>query len=177
MQPSNSLRAAVPLPAENKEDPALERHSRKCKICSHPERDAIEEQFTHWVRPAAIARMFDLEWKSLYRYVHATGLISRRSSNMRSLLEGIMERGVEAQITADAMLRTVRAYCSCLTEDNRWVDPPTTVAFSMQRQEIPLTTPGSRAIPSGTAQILNSQPQQSPMSGCESEILIATADD
>ena len=114
--------------------------------------------------------MFDLEWKSLYRHAHATGLISRRSSNMRSLLEGIMERGVEAQITADAMLRTVRAYCSCLTEDNRWVDPPSAVTFSMQREPLqPATIPEPLTY--------TAPPQPAQIIDCESEILIAAADD
>jgi hypothetical protein len=26
----------------------LERHSRRCIICRHPEREAIEEEFVHW---------------------------------------------------------------------------------------------------------------------------------
>jgi len=30
---------------------ALERHSRRCIICHHPEREAIEEEFLHWRAP------------------------------------------------------------------------------------------------------------------------------
>jgi hypothetical protein len=32
---------------------ALERHSRKCIICHHPEREAIEEEFLHWRAPGS----------------------------------------------------------------------------------------------------------------------------
>jgi hypothetical protein len=29
----------------------LERHSRRCIICHHPEREAIEEEFVQWRAP------------------------------------------------------------------------------------------------------------------------------
>lgn len=126
--------ASIPSTTENKEDSALERHSRKCQVCRHPDREAIDEQFVHWVRPSAITRMYGLEWKSLYRHARAVNLVQQRSRNMRSILENVLEKGPEAPVTADAILRTVRAYCACLTDDNRWVDPPTPVVFTTQHQ-------------------------------------------
>jgi hypothetical protein len=35
--------------------PAKGRHERKCSICRHPDRDAIEEAFLHWQSPNEIA--------------------------------------------------------------------------------------------------------------------------
>ncbi len=169
-------------PSENKEDTALERHSRKCKICSHPDREAIEEQFIHWIRPVSIARIYGLEWKSLYRHVHALDLVTRRSRNMKSVLENILERGPEAEITADAVLRTVRAYCTCLTDDNRWIDPPTPVVFTTQHQLSPATAPQSipgvpgaeatieiPAAPPQSEQLMDYEPQVAVLVGSRSK--------
>jgi hypothetical protein len=56
-------------PAENKEYPcsssSTERHSRKCRICSHPKREDIEEQFTRWIRPTSIAEAYHLDGRVL----------------------------------------------------------------------------------------------------------------
>ena len=39
---------------------SLGRHKRNCSICSHPERDAIEQSFLHWHSPEEIATQFGL---------------------------------------------------------------------------------------------------------------------
>jgi hypothetical protein len=124
-----ALRSQAPLnriPAENKEDPAklpaIERHSRKCQVCSHPNREAIEKAFVHWRRPTLISQLNNLSGDSLYRHARAFNLFARRRSNVRSLLENIMERGIETEITGDTMLRAVRSYVS-LSDDNRWTEP------------------------------------------------------
>lgn len=119
---------------ENKEDSdsPLERHSRKCQVCCHPDRQAIEELFAHWVRPAGIARLYDIEWRALYRHAHALDLFRQRRGNMRSIMENILERGAEAPITADAILRTYRAYTS-LADDGKWTEPPKHIIFSSQK--------------------------------------------
>jgi hypothetical protein len=47
---------------------ALERHSRKCIICHHPEREAIEEEFLHWRAPWKLAEDYNLaDYRTLYR--------------------------------------------------------------------------------------------------------------
>ncbi len=131
-----NLRSQAPLnqrPAENKEDPAklsaVERHSRKCQVCSHPDREAIEKAFIHWRKPKLISRFHRLSGGSLYRHARALNLFARRKANVRSLLENIMERGVETEITGDTMLRTIRAYV-CLSDDNQWIEPTSNVVFS-----------------------------------------------
>ena len=81
--------------------PSIERHSRKCAICTHPDRQAIDEAFLHrsrrdrtrgWARVWAddsaqqnvdsaqrnivqIVKAYNLpSLSSLYRHAHATGL-------------------------------------------------------------------------------------------------------
>jgi hypothetical protein len=121
-------------------DSPLDRHSRKCQVCRHPERQAIEEQFSHWLRPSNIARLYDLDWRALYRHAHAVGLFDQRRHNMRSIMENILERGAEAPVTADALLRTYRAYTT-LGDDGKWVEPAKHVVFSTQRFEAPQPEP------------------------------------
>ena len=134
-----ALRSQAPLNrilTENTEDPAklpdIERHSRKCQVCTHPNREAIEKAFVHWRRPTLISQINKLSGDSLYRHARAFNLFARRRSNVRSLLENIMERGIETEITGDTMLRAIRSYV-CLSDDNRWVEPTSNVVFQTNR--------------------------------------------
>ena len=55
--------------------PSTERHSRKCAICTHPDRQAIEEAFLQQSPNHNIVKDYNLpSLSSLYRHAHATGL-------------------------------------------------------------------------------------------------------
>ena len=107
---------AEPTPATAEPD---SRHSRKCQICEHPDRSEIEEEFRNWIRPSAIARHYSVPLRALYRHLKGTGLAAQRRANLQVVLDRILERGAEAPITGDMI---IRAQC-CLTGDNRWVEP------------------------------------------------------
>jgi hypothetical protein len=109
----------------NSEVPELSRHHRKCSVCRHPERDAIEEAFLHWQSPNQIAIEHDLPNEaSVYRHAHATGLFDRRDNNLRFALGNFIERVSEIQIvTPDAIVRAVRAYTR-VSKTGEWVEPP-----------------------------------------------------
>ena len=111
--------------------PDLNRHQRKCEICNHPDRDAIEEEFVHWHQPYAISSRYNVSKQSIYRHAHATGLIVQRRENTRSILERILEQaaGTATRITGQTVINALRAY-TCLTDDGRWVEPPSRVVFS-----------------------------------------------
>jgi hypothetical protein len=99
------------------------RHSRRCTVCKHPDRAAIEEAFLNWRSAAEIVEEYGIAHHSaLYRHAHSTGLFDRRRGHIRSALEFIIERASEVEPTAGAIISAVRAYC-CLTEDGRWVEP------------------------------------------------------
>ena len=117
--------------AENKED-ALKRHRRKCKICRHPGRDDIEQDYRDWAKPAEIAREYDIDDRSLYRHLKAVGLIDSRRSNLQIILERIIERGPEKPVSGDTIIRAVRAH-ACLTDDNKWVEPVRRVIYIHQQ--------------------------------------------
>lgn len=111
------------------QESSLERHQRKCVICAHPDRDAIEELFLHWHSPRSTAFDFGVPVRALYSHAHATGLYLCRQDNLRAVLDRILERADRATVSADSVIRAVRAY-TCLTSDNKWVEPPSRVIFS-----------------------------------------------
>ncbi len=121
--PASSMNSAT-------HSPSLERHRRKCTVCKHAERDAIEEAFLHWISPEFITKEFELpDWSTLYRHAHATGLFAQRRRNVRFALENVIERSVEVEITAAGLVRAIRAYAS-LTDSGEWVEPASRVIVS-----------------------------------------------
>jgi hypothetical protein len=62
--------------------PSIKRHSRKCAVCTHPDRQAIDEAFLHQSRTHDIVKDYKLpSLSSLYRHAQATGLWPSRNSN------------------------------------------------------------------------------------------------
>jgi|SRR5690348_4940365 len=112
----------------------LKRHSRKCQVCHHPDRDAIEGAFVMWRRPRGIAQVYRLTGDSLYRHAVAFDLYARRRNNLRAVLDNIMERGIETEITGETILGAVKAY-TCLDDNNRWIEPTSSVVFSTKPAE------------------------------------------
>lgn len=108
------------------------RHERRCSICNHQDRDAIEEAFLDWRRPGDIRFEFNLASRTaIYRHAHALGLFEQRARAMRHVLEKIMEESTRRDPSADAMIRAVRAY-SCLDETGRWIEPPRRLIISRE---------------------------------------------
>src|SRR5208282_53271 len=62
--------------------PNLARHARKCVICSHRDREDIEDDFIDWRRPDEIARNYQISQASIYRHARATGLFPRRKREL-----------------------------------------------------------------------------------------------
>jgi hypothetical protein len=110
---------------------ALNRHERKCLVCNHPEREAIEDEYLRWLHPHAIAVRYDLRERSIYIHANATGLRARRAQNRRSVLELILQKTEGARVTGETIIHALRAY-SCLDDDGHWREPETRVVFSYQ---------------------------------------------
>jgi hypothetical protein len=116
--------------------PDPHRHRRKCSVCKHPEREAIEDEFLEWRSPQAIGAHYGIHKNSIYCHAHAMGLFVRRRGNMRSALEILIEQAEYARITGQTIINALRAY-SCLQDDGRWVEPPTHVIYSVERSVHP----------------------------------------
>ena len=108
----------------------LERHSRRCIICHHPEREAIEEEFVHWRAPWKLSQDYKLaDYRTVYRHARAAGLLLQRRERLHSALDAFVESVDDVTFTGDTILRAMRAY-SCIDSHGRWTEIPTQVQFS-----------------------------------------------
>jgi|GEM_PF-2338540 len=120
---------------------ALERHSRKCIICHHPEREAIEEEFLHWRAPWKLAEDYNLaDYRTIYRHARAASLLLQRRENLHSGLDAFVEAVDDVKFTGDTILRAMRAY-SCIDRHGRWTEIPTRVSISTFRDPGPAPSP------------------------------------
>ena len=119
----------------------LERHSRRCIICHHPEREAIEEEFVHWRAPWKLAQDYKLtdyrtDYRTVYRHARAAGLLLQRRERLHSALDAFVESVDDVTFTGDTILRAMRAY-SCIDSHGRWTEIPTQVQFSTSNDAHP----------------------------------------
>jgi hypothetical protein len=103
------------------------RHSLRCVICAHPDRDAIEGDFVRWRSPVKIAEDYQIaDRSSIYRHAHATGLFARRQQEVARVMEQYLELVDHSSATQfDTVTRAVRVYAH-LGDDGRWFEPPRT---------------------------------------------------
>ncbi len=129
--------------AKRRNRPAVARHTRKCNVCQHPEREAIEHGFLCWRSPDALAKEYGIaDHSSIYRHVHATGIFARRRANLRMVLEPLLERAESVKVTANAVISAARLYAT-INDDGQWIKPPTRRVVIV-RHEPPLPSkPGS----------------------------------
>ena len=119
-EPANSKRIAIPGAARR---PNLGRHAANCRICSHPQRQEIEQDFIAWVSPAKIAQGFQLGDRScVYRHAHALRLFKRRQRNVRAALERIIEQAGDVEANASAVVAAVQAYAK-INARGEWIEP------------------------------------------------------
>ena len=91
--------------------PDFSRHARTCKICNHPRRAEIENDFVRWNNPAKIARDYGLlDRSSVYRHAHATKLFLKRGRNLRAALEKIIEQADSVTVNAGAVTQAIDLY-------------------------------------------------------------------
>ena len=117
----------MPSAAPSRTPPDFSRHSRRCCICLHPDRDAIEGDFIRWRSPELIAREYKIANRtSIYRHAHCAGLFAWRRRELGRVLEGILENAEHVPLEAsDAIVRAARVYAH-LDENGNWFEPPRT---------------------------------------------------
>jgi hypothetical protein len=138
---------------------ALERHSRKCIICHHPERESIEEEFLHWRAPWKLAEDYNLaDYRTIYRHARAAGLLLQRRENLHSGLDAFVEAVDDVKFTGDTILRAMRAY-SCIDRHGRWTEIPTQVHISTFRDPGPAQSPAP--YPENDSDVIDIEPEYS----------------
>jgi hypothetical protein len=79
-----------------------ERHRRKCVLCRHPQRKAIEAAYLDGHSPEALAATFGLPHKNaVYRHVRAIGLCDYRRFRLLCAAEKIIDRSSHFSHTSD----------------------------------------------------------------------------
>jgi hypothetical protein len=109
---------------------ALERHSRKCAICHHPDREEIEEDYLDWENSEVIAKAFELSgYRSIYRHARATGLRQQRRENLSLAAEYMVEHALGAAPSPQVILGAIRT-AAHINSCGQWSRPPAHVVVS-----------------------------------------------
>jgi hypothetical protein len=90
--------------------PSFSRHRRKCAVCSHPQRAAIEDAFLRFRSPSILASDYDVPRRTIYRHACALGLFPRRNLRLAHSLELIMEKADRFEPTPDDIITAVDRY-------------------------------------------------------------------
>jgi hypothetical protein len=100
--------------------PGTVHHRRRCSVCRHPEREAIEEAFLDWGNVSRLTEEYHLPGRTaIYRHARALGLDARRDGNFRRVLGHIIEKSSTVRPSADAVVRAVELYARL-----GWIEPP-----------------------------------------------------
>ncbi|MGD1212876.1 MAG: hypothetical protein ABR973_16175 [Candidatus Acidiferrales bacterium] len=135
---------------------SLSHHERRCTICHHPDRDAIEEEFIHWHSLIAIERVYDIERRSLYRHAHAFNLFARRNRNLRFALGHIIQRVELADIGgADTVIRAIHEFAR-INDAGECNEPPKHVIFSSA--DVVVRPPAAQSVRSNRHSVSNKTP-------------------
>jgi hypothetical protein len=105
----------------------LAHHERRCSICHHPDREAIEEAFLQWCSVKSIDVDFEPEGgpTAIYRHARAFNLFKQRNLSLRSSLEFVIEQAEHVTPTAEGLVKAIRAYTR-INDAGEWIDTPTT---------------------------------------------------
>ena len=103
---------------------ALSRHRRKCAICAHSQRGAIEDAFSRLESPALIAQRFNLrDRRQVYRHAQALGLFVRRDRNLSASLGLFLEKSDRLIPTFTNFLHAAEKYAK-IDEDGETIRRP-----------------------------------------------------
>ena len=114
---------------ETSSRPNLGRHAAACRICHHPLREDIEQDFVDWRSRTKITKDYKLrDRSSLYRHAHALNLFRRRRRNVRVALEHIIEHAGDVDVNASAVVAAIQVYAK-INARGEWVEPDEHLAF------------------------------------------------
>ncbi len=99
------------------------RHSRKCTVCHHPDREFIDQDYLRWLSPKKIAHEYKISHHSVvYRHADATGLRAQRRASLRATLENFIEQAESVRATAGSVVAAVRLYAQ-INDQGQWTPP------------------------------------------------------
>jgi hypothetical protein len=146
-----TVRPTAPPPQSQPKTQAeidLSHHKRRCSICHHPDRDAIEEAFLQWRRVKNIDSDFKPDGgpTAIYRHARAFNLFKQRNLNLRTALEFVIERAENVVPTAEGLVKAIHAYTR-INDQGEWIDTPTTHIVKV----MPIVKTGPRNVTPSTS--------------------------
>lgn len=140
------------------------RHARKCAICNHPRREAIDDDFLRWRSPKEIVQEYQLAHHSaLYRHAHSTGLAARRKAGVLTALEYILERAQSAKVTGSSIVNAASLYAKMT---GQWKEPERNYTIEHRSSE-DAGNDGTRDLSFPPASKVIPAPLQPPASGAK----------
>jgi hypothetical protein len=98
--------------------PNLGRHASGCRVCMHPDRQEIENDFVSWKSPAKIATEYNITNRaSIYRHARAFNLGLKRARNVHAALERIIEQVDDVQVNAAAVVQAIGMLARMVEQD------------------------------------------------------------
>jgi hypothetical protein len=97
------------------------RHETWCKVCQHPEREAIEHEWLGWGNTTRLAKGYGVSTDSIYRHAHALDLFSKRQRNIRKALERLIEQAESIDVNASAVVSAIQAYAK-INANGQWIE-------------------------------------------------------
>jgi hypothetical protein len=118
-----SAESQIGNPEKKKRRADLARHSRKCSVCHHKDREFIDDDYLRWISPESIARQYKISHHSVvYRHADATGLRTQRRASLRATLEHFIEEAENVRVTAHSLVSAVRLYAQ-INDQGQWTPP------------------------------------------------------
>jgi hypothetical protein len=102
------MESTQPIEGKGVSNANLGRHQSQCSICNHPQREALEHDYLHYISVSWLVSQYRIPRYSWYRHVHALGLDQKRRANLLSPLERYIERGDSAPCTGSAFLKALQ---------------------------------------------------------------------
>jgi len=140
----------------------VRRHQSQCSVCSHPQRQEIEDAWLNWANTTELADKYRLSRDALYRHMHALGCYSERQSRRKRLYENILERAQMTSFRGSDLVRILKEYALlCEREEANQ-------AARVPGQEVLDSVPGQECeVPAGEGSPLE-EPTPLPVSEVES---------
>jgi hypothetical protein len=89
---------------------SLRRHQSQCSVCSHPERQTIEEEWVNWGSTTILAEKYRLSRDGIYRHAHALGLFRERQKRIKLLYEKVLERLDTVKFSGSDLVKVLKEY-------------------------------------------------------------------
>jgi len=89
---------------------SLRRHQSQCSVCSHPQQQAIEEEWVNWGSTTLLAEKHGLSRDGIYRHAHALGLFRERQKRIKRLYEKVLERLDTVKFSGSDLVKVLKEY-------------------------------------------------------------------